>query len=112
MNPATEFELWLMMDINWSQFKNMKKAVWFRDEWLPRSIHIYHAFEEQAIWLKRNVRRDKYSARVIIGKLRWDTMLADGSKGFKISDHCSPYLARLAMLRVPELKDMFNIAES
>jgi hypothetical protein len=54
--------------------------------------------------------RTSYSARFIIHKIRWDSNIqAKSPRSFKISDHASPYYARLFHATFPAYTGLFQI---
>ena len=104
---ATYEELVQIINEYWWDFFLLKKTDWFVDTWLKDNMHVYHAFEEHAKMLKPI--RNFYSARTIVHKLRWDHWIREDNSKFKVSDHCSAYLARVVMRRNPELEGMFQL---
>jgi len=72
--------------------------------------HIYEAFKKLA--LEATKRKDRFSARGIFHKLRWDSMISgedwkDG-KGYKILNGSSPYYARMFEAEFPRHKGFFT----
>jgi hypothetical protein len=67
--------------------------------------HVYTEFEKFANLAA--LHRPHFSARAIIHKMRWETMVG-GSGHFKIQDHVSPYYARLFEQNNPRLKGFFR----
>lgn len=54
--------------------------------------------------------RTTYSARYIIHKIRWDSVIETNKElSFKISDHASPYYARLFHSAYPAHKGLFQV---
>ena len=78
--------------------------------YLPGNIHVYQAFEEQALKVAAAGHRH-YSARTIVEVLRHHSALADSSAVWKINDHATPYLARLFALMHPGLAYLFEFRE-
>ena len=69
---------------------------------------VYARFEALALEAAR-AGRERFSARVIFGRIRWDQALdADDGSGFKLNDHYSPYYARLFMRDHPEFGEFFE----
>ena len=67
----------------------------------------WHAQEEQGVPPERR----RFSARVIIGKIRWDAAVKTkpDATGLKINDHMSTYYARKFMERYPALDGFFQL---
>lgn len=97
-----------LMDKNQDAFEGLANTGWFRD-WLESNMHIYNEFERYAFDIKLHGKREYYSARMIIHRLRWDTLFREGASEFKINNNCTPYLARLAMLANPSLMGLFKL---
>jgi len=68
--------------------------------YLPDNLHVYDAFEREALRIV-NRGRTHYSARTIIEVLRHNSALAEHGGPFKLSDWHTPYLARLFVLVNP-----------
>ena len=77
-------------------------------EWLPENMRVYNAFVNFALELKRNARRDYYSARAIWERLRWQSLIEDTDPDFKLSDSSMPFVSWLSMEAEPEMKGMFQ----
>ena len=77
-------------------------------EWLPENRRVYNAFVNFALELKRNTRRDYYSARAIWERLRWQSLVEDTDPDFKLSDSSMPFVSWLSMEAEPEMKGMFQ----
>tara|TARA_R100000656_G_C3937315_1_gene126026 strand:+ start:125 stop:520 length:396 start_codon:yes stop_codon:yes gene_type:complete len=77
-------------------------------EWLPENMKVYNAFVSFALELKRNARRDYYSARAIWERLRWQSLIEDTDPDFKLSDSSMPFVSWLSMKAEPEMEDMFQ----
>ncbi len=77
-------------------------------EWLPENMRVYNAFVNFALELKRNTRRDYYSARAIWERLRWQSLVEDTDPDFKLSDSSMPFVSWLSMEAEPEMKGMFQ----
>ena len=93
---------------NPDEFNGLYRIPWFLS-WLRKNMHIFNEFYRYAKKLKYKGNRDYYSARAITQRLRWDTLFEENESQFKISDHSTPYMARLVMLIKPDLKGMFRI---
>lgn len=76
--------------------------------WLSENYRIYCEFEDRALEVRRTGRKH-FSARVIVENIRWHTLLRDKDATFKINDHWTPGMARLAMKIHPELDGMFEL---
>lgn len=57
----------------------------------PHVYQMFEAFTLQVIGTGRKY----FSARAIIERMRWQSLIEDNSEAFKISDHPMPYYARL-----------------
>lgn len=82
----------------------------FSDEfvdWLVKNEHIWNAFVGEAAAIYRRGFRH-YSARTIIHVLRHHSAVHENGTKWKISDHSSPYLARLFDLRYPEMSGLWS----
>lgn len=53
-------------------------------------------------------RREHYSARGIIHRMRWETIVNDGSSNYKVNDHWSPFYARKFMFEYPRFEGFFR----
>lgn len=76
--------------------------------WLELNPIIVLEFVDRARQVKASG-RSRFSARAIIENIRWHTLLADREATFKINDHWTPGLARLAMALDPALEGMFEL---
>jgi hypothetical protein len=77
------------------------------DKWrhTPIGGEVTNRFIRLAIGLKRRG-WSHHSARAIVERIRWHYAMKNGPNKddhFKINDHHTPYLARFAMERAPEL---------
>lgn len=76
------------------------------DAWLDENMHIYYAFEEEALNVI-DAGFQHYSARTIVEFLRHHTAIKE--KGmWKINDHATPYLARLFAKKHPIHAHLFE----
>lgn len=76
-------------------------------DWLPQNLHVYYAFEEEAIRIhKRGFKH--YSARTIVHVLRHHSAVSESGSQWKINDHHSPYLARLFDIFNPWYEGLFE----
>lgn len=76
-------------------------------EWLQKNEHVWNAFAYEATAINRRGFK-KYSARTIIHVLRHHSAIYEHGTQWKISDHSSPYLARLFDLQYPEMAGMWS----
>lgn len=84
----------------------------FLERWLPENLHVWTAFELEAMHVIRAGFKH-YSARTILHVLRHHSALQEkGGQGWKINDHVSPYLARLFDLMNPEHAGLFEFREA
>lgn len=81
---------------------------WF-DEWRkdPGNREIINKFIELARQMKSTGRK-RYSHHQILGRVRWDFDLADSEAHFKINDHATPWIGRLAVYECPDLEGFFE----
>jgi hypothetical protein len=79
--------------------------------YLPDNLHVYHAFEREALRVVRKGFKH-YSARTIIEVLRHNSALTEVGGKWKLNDHHTPSLARLFALLNPEQSDLFDFRES
>ena len=102
-------ELKNLMRSNEEMFDKLENRQWFL-LWLKDNISIYNEFERYSIYLSEHGKRTRYSARAIIHRMRWDTLIKEKEPTeFKISNNCTPYLARITMLANPRLAGMFQL---
>lgn len=81
-------------------------------EWLPLNLHVYAAFEREALAIARRGIHH-YSARTIIEVLRHHSALHQAGGGaWKLCDRKTPYLARLFALLNPAHAAMFEFREA
>lgn len=76
--------------------------------WLDANREIWREFVTRAQAVKRSG-RSRFSARMIMENIRWNTMLRDKDVTFKVNNNVIPGLARLAMAAHPELEGMFEL---
>ena len=76
-------------------------------EWISNNEHIWEGFANEALSII-DVGFKHYSARTIVHVLRHHSALSERGSGWKINDHCSPYLARLFALKYPEHASFFE----
>lgn len=80
-------------------------------EFLPDNVHVFRAFEAEALKLRaRGFRR--YSARTIVHVLRHHSAVAENGSEWKINNNHSPYLARLFDLLHPHYAGMWEYRET
>lgn len=82
---------------------------WF-EIWHVENRHIVNEFIRRAREMKQSG-RERYSARCIIERIRWDTDLADSTVEFKISGNAVPWISRLVMYECPDLEGFFATRE-
>jgi hypothetical protein len=71
----------------------------------PLVWELFKKFTFQAI----GVGRSTFSARVILGRIRWETAIETNSgDGLKINDHHSPYYSRKFMSSYPQHAGFFR----
>lgn len=75
--------------------------------YLPENLHVYEAFEYEAL---RIVRRGfkHYSARTLIEVLRHHSAMEEKGGHWKLNDWHTPYLARLFALMNPDHAQLFE----
>jgi len=83
--------------MNLEEFENYHK----------KNPHVYEMFEKFTFMTIRAGRK-YFSARAIIERMRWQTMIEDDSVTFKISDHPMPYYARLFEKNNPKYEGFFR----
>ncbi len=79
--------------------------------YLRENLHVYRAFEREALRMAREGHRH-YSARTIIEVLRHHSALAEKSGAWKLNNDNTPYLARLFMLAHPKRAYLFEFRET
>ncbi len=86
--------------------KNYPPKFWL---WLADNEHIYKAFVQFAMQMKR-AGKSRYSASGIVERIRWETHLQQrGDITFKFDENMKPGLARLAMAEHAVLKGFFEL---
>ena len=78
-------------------------------EWWPTNMHVIEAFEKYAIQLKRSGKREYYSIKAILERLRWDSMLEDSALDYKLNNNHAACISRILMRLNPELDGMFQL---
>ncbi|MEI6738011.1 MAG: hypothetical protein WCL29_05980 [Pseudomonadota bacterium] len=84
----------------------------FRDDfkfWLADNGHIYKEFESLSLQIAS--RRQHYSARTIVEKMRFDMAVRESGSSFKINGNFVPCLARLFALLHPIYASLFEFRE-
>lgn len=105
----TYLEAIKLIEDNPRTFEGLENLQWFKNWLAKNNFHLLLAFQGYAFKLRIEGNREYYSARAIWQRMRWDTFFADTGSQYKLSDHATPYLARLIMLGDPALKKLFNI---
>ena len=77
-------------------------------EWWPINMHVIEAFEKYALQLKRSGKREYYSIKAILERLRWDSMLEDSALDYKLNNNHVSCISRIIMRLNPELDGMFK----
>lgn len=70
---------------------------------------VYQLFKRFAIEAA-NSGMHKFSARMIIERIRWHTRIETEGSEYKMPNICTPYYARLLMVDRPDLAEFFNVA--
>lgn len=68
---------------------------------------VYNKFEEFTFQAIKSGRK-YFSARAVIERMRWQSMIEDNTEEFKISDHPMPYYARMFEILNPQHKGFFR----
>ena len=103
MTEETKRERYLRLFEGYSE-KTIKEFAAYHRE----NPHIYEGFKRLAFEM-RSTGRTKYSSKLIINVLRWETDLrARGDVEFKISDRFQSMYGRLLAYHHPEFEDFFN----
>ena len=77
-------------------------------EWWPTNMHVIEAFEKYALQLRRSGKREYYSIKAILERLRWDSMLNDSALDYKLNNNHAACISRILMRLNPELDGMFQ----
>ena len=93
--------------VNWDDYRHMAHVEEFLP-WARQNMHIVNEFHHYALELKERGKRDHYSARAIIHRLRWDTHFRENTPEYKIGNNITPCLARAVMHADVRLKGMFR----
>lgn len=81
-------------------------------DYLPDNLHVYRAFEREALLVAGRGFKH-YGARTIIEVLRHRSNLQEsGAAPWKLNDHATPYLARLFALLNPDYAGLFEFREA
>ena len=70
--------------------------------------HVFRKFKELAFAMKATG-RERYSARTIVEKMRWDYDINTTGGVFKINDDFVPIYVRLLIQRYPEFAGFFEL---
>tara|TARA_R110000772_G_scaffold261087_1_gene379381 strand:- start:41 stop:331 length:291 start_codon:yes stop_codon:yes gene_type:complete len=87
----------------------MMHGKWTKENFnLFHSTHpdVYELFKKFA--LQASYKRDRYSARGIFHRIRWETMMQDTDEVYKIDDGWSPHYARMFMEEHSDLSNFFE----
>ena len=76
------------------------------DVWLEQNLHIYEAFEREALSVAK--RREHYSAKTIVEFLRHHTMITEKEGEWKINNYATSGLARHFAKRHPIHASLFK----
>ena len=103
------YDIEIILDEHPEIFDGLKDGVIekFRD-WYPSNIHVINAFEKEAFYLLTRGRRERYSIYTIREKLRWDSLVSESGKDYKLNNNFSPFIARILMFMNPEMEGMFS----
>ena len=77
------------------------------DAWLDENMHIYYAFEEEALNVI-DAGYQHYSAKTIIEFLRHHTAIKEGAGEWKINNDATSHLARLFAKKHPTYAGLFE----
>jgi len=80
--------------------------------WLGKNPDIWQGFVNKTLIAKRHSHKGRFGARAILEMLRWDTMISDTDKMFKINNTYCADLSRLVMACTPELEGYFETRNS
>ena len=90
-------------------FRGYPPAVLARfKEWHLLNPHIYRQFKELAFMMRARGRQ-RYSARTIIEKMRWDYDIKTTGDMFEINGDFVPIYVRLLIHNHPEFNDFFEL---
>jgi hypothetical protein len=78
-------------------------------EWFPENMHVIEAFERYALELKHTGKREYYSIKAILERLRWHSLLEDSALEYKLNNNHAACIARILMRLNPELRGMFQL---
>jgi len=78
-------------------------------EWFPENMHVIEAFERYALELKHTGKREYYSIKAILERLRWHSLLEDSALEYKLNNNHTACIARILMRLNPELNGMFQL---
>ncbi len=77
------------------------------EEYVRENPEVYAAFKKFTIQAAATGRR-RLSARLVIERLRWETMVTEGGSDFKINNDIAPGLARKLMTDHPLFAGFFE----
>lgn len=69
--------------------------------------HIYQLFERYALQLVR-AGRDRFSARTVVERIRWDALTSTNGSAFKFNENFTAYYGRKFMRLHPECEGMIE----
>lgn len=85
-------------------------STWF-EEYHAQNPHIYEAFKRFTLEATANG-RTRLSARMVVERLRWESMVRAVDGEYKINDHIIPFYARLFVQDFPEHKNLFSMRKA
>lgn len=69
--------------------------------------HIYTAFKRFALELV-GAGRTRIGARMIVERLRWESMIRSNTGEYKLNDHYTPFYVRLFVKEFPQHEGLFK----
>lgn len=101
------YEAVTLLDSNPDAFAGLDKVPWFK-HWLGSgNFYMLLVFQQYAIKLHVDGKKERYSARAIWHILRWESNFRENDSEYKLNNNATPYLARLTMLGDASLADLF-----
>ena len=79
-------------------------------KWCETNMHVLEAFERASVLLHEGAKRDRYSVKTMMEKLRWDSLISQtGGGDLKLNNNYASCIARLLMHTNPTLNGMFAV---
>jgi len=78
------------------------------EEYHAENPHVYEAFKKFTLELV-NAGRTRIGARMIVERLRWESMIRSTTGSYKLNDHYTPFFVRLFVKEFPQHEGLFSL---